>query len=73
MNFIVQIIVALVMMIASYLLTPKPKTNSDSDPGSLDDPQASAGTPVKRVFGTITIKDPNVLWYGEKSTNTFKV
>lgn len=72
MNFVIQIIVALVMMVASYLLTPKPKTSSSSDANTMDDPTASAGSPIKVVFGTVTIKDPNTLWYGDKTTHTFK-
>lgn len=68
---IFQIIVALVMMVVSYLLMPKPKQtpNTVTD---MEDPTASAGTPIKVVFGTITIKDPNILWFGDKQTFTFK-
>lgn len=73
MNFVVQLVVALVLMLVSFLLTPKPKQASNTDTNSMDDPKASAGSPVKIVFGTVTIKDPNVLWYGDKSTHTFKV
>lgn len=73
MNFVVQLVVSLVLMLVSFLLAPKPKSSSGTDTNSMDDPKASAGTPVKIVFGTITIKDPNVLWYGDKSTHTFKV
>ena len=73
MWFIAQILVAVVLMVASFLLMPKPKSSSSTDTQSTDDPKASAGTPVKVVFGTVTIKDPNVLWYGDKSTHTFKV
>ena len=73
MNFVVQLVVALALMLVSFLLTPKPKQTSNTDTNSMDDPKASAGTPVKVVFGTITIKDPNILWYGDKSTHTFKV
>lgn len=73
MGFVLQVVVALVLMVVSYLLMPKPKQSSNTDAGSLDDPKASAGSPVKVVFGTVTIKDPNVLWYGDKSTHTFKV
>ncbi len=71
MNFIVQIAVALVLMVAAYLLTPKPKSSPQSQ-NDMDDPKASAGSPIKVVFGTVTIKDPNILWYGDKSTRTFK-
>lgn len=67
---IFQIIVAIVMMIVSYLLMPKPKVESNTA-GDMENPTASAGSPIKVVFGTVTIKDPNILWFGEKETNTF--
>lgn len=67
---IFQIIVALVMMVVSYLLMPKPKVESTTA-GDMENPTASAGSPIKVVFGTITIKDPNILWFGDKETNTF--
>lgn len=72
MGFLAQIVIALVMMVVSYLLMPKPKTGSATKSDGMDDPTASAGSPIKVVFGTVTIKDPNVLWYGDKSTHTFK-
>ena len=73
MNFVAQLVIALVMMVVSYLLMPKPKSGATSDVDSMDDPKASAGSPIKVVFGTITVKDPNILWYGDKSTRTYKV
>lgn len=69
--FLVQLIVSLVLMVAAYLLTPKPKS-SPSSQTDMEDPKASAGSPIKVVFGTVTIKDPNILWYGDKATHTFK-
>lgn len=72
MSFLVQLLVSLVLMVAAYLIMPKPKTGSSTDAGSLDDPKASAGSPIKKVFGTLTVKDPNVLWYGDKSTRNFQ-
>lgn len=73
MNFVVQFVIALVMMVAAYLLMPKPKMPSSSDAESMEDPKVSSGTPIKVVFGTKTVKDPNILWFGEKSTRKYKV
>ena len=70
MSFIIQIVISLVLMVAAYLLMPKPKTESTTA-GDMENPTASAGSPIKVVFGTITIKDPNILWFGDKETNTF--
>lgn len=72
MNFVVQLVIAIVMMVAAYLLAPRPKMESGANADELENPKASAGSPVKVVFGTVTIKDPNILWYGDKSTHTFK-
>lgn len=73
MPFLAQLVIALVMMVISYLIMPRPKSSSSTDTNSMDDPKASAGSPIKVIFGTITVKDPNVLWYGDKSTHTYKV
>jgi hypothetical protein len=48
--------------------TPKPEMAKD-----LDDPTAEAGKPIPVVFGTITVKGLNVLWFGEKRSRTYKV
>ena len=72
MPFLTQILVSLVLMAVAYLLMPKPKSQSPNSK-DMDDPTASAGSPVKVVYGTITIKDPNILWFGDKQTHTFKV
>ena len=73
MGILAQILISLVMMVAAFLLMPKPKAMSNADPEGLEDPKASAGSPLKVVFGTKTIKDPNILWFGDKSTRTYKV
>jgi hypothetical protein len=39
----------------------------------MDNPTADAGRPVPVVFGTVTVKGLNVLWYGDKSKQTKKV
>jgi predicted phage tail protein len=68
-----SIIVALVMSVVSYLLTPKPKPNKPAAAQDLENPTAEAGRPVPVVFGTITVKSSNVLWFGEKSVSEYEV
>ena len=64
MPFIVQVLIAVAMMIVSYMLMPKPKqTSQETQPGEA--PTASAGRPVPVIFGTMRVKDPNCLWYGD--------
>lgn len=60
--------VALTFLLAPRIKAPKPEAAKD-----LEDPTTEAGRPVPVVFGTITVKGLNVLWYGEKSKDTFKV
>lgn len=73
MAFFVSLLVALAINIIAYALMPKPKTPKPEAAKALDDPTAEAGKPISWVFGSMTIKDPNVLWFGDKSIKTYKV
>lgn len=56
--FVISLVVAFAMM-------PKPTTPS---PSTLDDanvPTAEPGRPIPVVFGTVLLKSPNVVWYGD--------
>lgn len=66
MAFFLNLLIALVLMVVAYLLMPKPK-QSRPEVKDLDDPVAEAGKPLPVLFGTMTIKGLNVLWFGEKS------
>ena len=66
MAWFVQILIGLVLNIVAYLIMPKPKVNQPGEVKDLNDPTAEAGRPVPVLFGTITIKGLNILWYGEK-------
>jgi hypothetical protein len=55
------------------LLTPKVKTPKPEAAKDLEDPTAEAGRPIPVVFGTITVKGLNVLWFGDKKHITYKV
>jgi len=70
--FFVQILIALVLQVIAYLLTPKPK-QSQSATRDLEYPSADAGRPIPRVWGKVTVKGVNVLWYGEKKIRKYKV
>lgn len=61
--------ILLVLFIASSVLSmvlapkpPKPKPAALSD---FEVPTAEEGRPIPVVFGTVTIKGPNVVWYGD--------
>ena len=68
------IVVAAIASVAiSLLLAPKIKTPKPEAAKDLEDPTAEAGRPIPVVFGTVTVKGLNVLWYGNKSQRTYKV
>ena len=72
-SLIIQVLIAVALNIAAYLLAPKPKREQPSATRNLDDPTAEAGREIPVVFGTLTVKSPNCLWFGEKSSNAYKV
>lgn len=72
MAFFLNLLIALVLMVVAYLIMPKPKQQSP-ETQDMDDPVAEAGKPLPVLFGTMTIKGLNVLWFGDKSFRQRKV
>ncbi|MEN3144643.1 hypothetical protein ABDF71_21875 [Ochrobactrum sp. WV_118_8] len=72
MGFFLGLIIALALMVVSYLIMPKPKQASP-EIQDMDDPTAEAGKPMPVAFGKMTIKGLNVLWYGEKRYQKRKI
>jgi len=64
---IVNLLVGLVLMIAGYLLQPKPKPNKPAEVTEMEGPTAEAGKPIPVIFGDIWVKSPNYLWWGDKT------
>lgn len=73
MAFFVALGISLAISIISYLIMPKPKAPKPEAAKDLEDPTAEAGRPIPVVFGTMTVKGLNVLWFGDKSKRTYKV
>lgn len=73
MPFWLIIGLAIASLALTFLLAPKVKAPKPAEVQDLDDPTAEAGRPVPVVFGTITVKGLNLLWYGEKRQDTYKV
>lgn len=62
-----QVAVAIVMMIASAVITQRQLKSIQSttmEPGRLDIPQADEGRDHVMVFGTELIDDATIAWYG---------
>lgn len=65
--FLIQLFVAIALSIISYALMPKPKTAKPAAATDMESPTADAGREVPVVFGQITVKGTNILWYGDKA------
>jgi predicted phage tail protein len=72
-SWLIPLLVSLVLNVVAYLLAPKPKTPKPDAARDLEDPTAEAGRPIPVVFGTITVKGGNILWFGEKSIKVKKI
>lgn len=72
MVFFLNLIIALALMVIAYLIMPKPK-QQHPEIQQQDDPVAQAGIPYPVLFGTMTIKQLNVLHFTEKRYKKRKV
>lgn len=67
--YIIMLVVSLVVSVA---MRPKPQ---NAKPPALVDfsvPTAEEGREIMKIFGTVWIDDPNVLWYGDLRTKPIK-
>ncbi len=71
--FLIPLLVSLAINIVAYLIMPKPKQAKPEAAAQLETPTASAGKPMLVVFGTVTVKELNVLNFTDKSQRDFKV
>lgn len=69
-----KLIAAVVMMVISIIIRPKPKMPSNTaNTAEQESPVVEAGKTMPVIFGRVTIKDPNIIWYGEKNVTEKKV
>ncbi len=66
-----QLAIAIVMAVISYALQPRPKMPVPAAATEMDNPTASAGTPLPVVFGTMTVKSANFLGYWAKEIHEY--
>ena len=71
-NFIVQLVIMIVAIIVAVALAPKPPQPKASALADFDVPTAEEGKPMCKVFGEVVIRDPNVLWYGDLSSEPIR-
>jgi hypothetical protein len=73
-ELIIMLFVTVALFLVSALLSPKPDIE-DAKPAGLGDfqvPTADETRTVPIMWGTIDIKGPNVIWYGDLSTVKIK-
>ena len=73
MAFWIPFLIGLALSVVSYLIMPKPKAPKPEAAKQMDDPVADAGIERPVVFGTMTVKQPNCLWFGDKRMKTYRV
>ena len=66
-----MLIVSVVMSLVASALAPKPKVQRP-DAGQLEIPKIKSGSPVPVVFGTVRIKSPFLIWYGDASVTSIR-
>lgn len=62
MAYVIVFIIALVVALAA---APKPQQPKPATLEDLDLPTAEIGRAIPVVFGTVLMKSPNVVWYGD--------
>lgn len=68
--WIISLLIGLAFTALSYILQPKPKSEKPAAAQEADNPTADAGKTIPVLFGTMTIKSPNILYFGDKSIST---
>lgn len=61
-----QLLIGIGLMILGYLIMPKPKAQRPQEATEMEGPTAEAGRAIIVMWGEITIKSPNFLWWGDK-------
>lgn len=72
MAWFVALLIGLAINIVAYLIMPKPKQPKPEAAKDMENPTAESGRPLPVVFGTITVKGGNLLWYGEKQLREYE-
>lgn len=68
--FLVALAVNAIAILLQAALSPLKVSEAAKD---MENPTAEAGRPIPVVFGTLTVKGGNVLWFGDKKTTSYKV
>ncbi len=72
MNFLVQLGLMVLSAIIQYALAPKPEAPKAATMDDVQAPTADEGTEVPVIFGTVWLRSPNMLWYGDMGSTPIK-
>lgn len=64
----IYLVVLIIAEILTVALSPKPPQPKPATLADFDVPTADPSRAIPVVFGTITITGPNVVWYGDLSS-----
>lgn len=53
-------------------LAPKPPKPKAAGIGEIDVATAEEGRPIPVIFGTVLLKSPNIVWYGDLYTTKIR-
>lgn len=73
MWFLFTLLIGLAISVVAYLLMPRPKKPAPPAVQDMDNPTADAGRPIPVVFGSVTVKGLNILWYGDKQYSQYEI
>lgn len=71
--FLINLLIGIALQVVAYLLMPQPKQPKPPAAQDADDPVAEAGKPLPVVFGSLTVKGLNCLWFSDKVKQIIKV
>ncbi len=72
MNFWVQLILLVVSYFVSAALAPKPPQPKAAALEEFDIPLAEEGREIAVIFGTVIVKSPTLMWFGDLQTKPIK-
>lgn len=66
------VFLAVFALVLLFAPRPDPQTQPPAAIEDLNVPTAKAGKEIPVVFGCVTCRDPNVVWYGDLRTTPIK-
>lgn len=73
MAWFIALAIGIALTVIAYMIMPKPKAPKPPEAKDMESPTAEAGRPLPVVFGSLTVKGLNCLWFGEKSKREYEV